>query len=173
MAWINHQSQSIEHELSLLINSKTFSYADEVTIPANSTLSLNFKTGAKDVLIQFVEVTGLLTACKVAGYASATLSNNGTLITGKTANMRNKGSDTVQPLSTLYAAPTITNVGTQMSLDVAIGSAQGSNVNPAHGGTSGQFILGRNTNNLFQITNRDTNTATTAAIKMRWVEDEI
>ena len=173
MTWQNQVHNPNDSETAFVVADKSFSFASEITIPANSTVNLNLQTSYKDVLIQFVQVSGLVTECEVIGFAGSTVSNPGTLITGKTANMRYRGNDTIQSTVNLYSTPTITNDGVQMSLDVALGNLQGVHVNPAEAGLAGQFILMRDTDNVFRLTNRDTNTATTAAIKIRWVEDDI
>lgn len=173
MTWQNQVHNPHDSETAFVVADKAFNFASEITIPANTTVNLNLSTSDKDVLIQYVEVGSLQTECEVIGFAGSTIADNGILITGKTANMRYRGDDTIQSTVSIYSEPTILNDGKRMTVDIALGDLTGTHVTPAKAGLSGQFILQNNTNNVFRLTNRNSNTDTSASIKIRWVEDYI
>ena len=177
MSWSNQQSAPISHETALIINDKTFAFSDEITVAISGTEQLHIKTGSKDVLIKFAEVSAIATECEITGWSCSTLTDDGTLNTIQPINMRCRGDETVASSVSVYHTPTVSDLGTRMSLDVAVGTTiaggGGGRVAPASGGLSGQFLLTKNSSNIFQIVNRDASSATNAVVKMRWTEDEI
>lgn len=174
MGWTQQIKQPIPHDVGMLVNDKKFVFTSEITVPAASSVTILLETPSDvDVMIAFAEVKNANVECLVEGYSCAEVSAKGTQITTGIVNMRCREAETKQPKMKIYNAPTVTNSGTLMSLDVAKGDTQGSRVELANAGLAGAFILNRGSLDLLKITNRDSGAAASLTVKLVWIEDSI
>lgn len=158
----------VPRRVSELLQGRRFIYSTDFSIPAESSVDFLIKTNGTDCFIQSAEVTSFGAETLVQGFAEVTTSALGSEVTPVNHNRQSSRT----PSTKLYSGPTVADTGTEVTRGVAYAASQPGKVILASSSGFGEFLLGKKSENLFRITNRDANNATSVSVSVEFVEVE-
>ena len=169
MSLSNQQFSPIDHELKFLIDGNVWSYSTDFVISAEGVVNFHIKTGDKDVIITSADASVYGTDVELIGYADSTVSNNGSEVLAKNHNRQSN----TKAIAKLFATPTISDDGVEIIKSVAFTGSQPSKVALSEMTAFKNFILNRNSSNIFRLTNRDDNSDVKVSMNLTFIEVEL
>jgi len=169
MSLSNQQFAPLENELKFLIDGNIWSYSTDFVIDAEGSLSFHIKTGDKDVIITGANAGSFGGDFELVGFSDSTVSSNGSEVLAKNNNRQSSK----KAITKLFSNPTITDYGVEIVRSVSFGG-----INPAKTYLSEisafkNYILNRNSSNIFRLTNRDTNSDVKVSMNLTFIEVEL
>ena len=155
--------------LKLIIDGDLYTYSNDFELAAGASADFLISVGSHDVILTLVDADVLGAETLFVGYCDATVSNNGAPLTARNHNRQKPDASKTK----LYSAPTITELGTEVARFVAYAANQPGKVQIASAETLSNYILKRNSQNIFRITNRDNTNATKVSMRINFLEVDL
>lgn len=169
MSLSNQQFAPLEHELKFLIDGNIWSYTTDFVIDADGVVNFHIKTGDKDVIITSADAISFGADLELIGYADSTVSNDGAEVLAKNHNRQSN----TKAIAKLFSNPTITNDGDEIVKSVAFTGDQPSRVALSEMTAFKNYILNRNSSNIFRLTNRDAQSQVKVNMDLTFIEVEL
>jgi len=169
MSLSNQQFAPIDHELKFLIDGNIWSYSTDFIISSEGVVNFHIKTGDRDIIITSADAAAFGADLELIGYADSTVSSDGSEVYAKNHNRQSNNKN----IAKLYASPTITDDGVEIVKSVAFTGDQPSRVALSGMTVFKNYILNRNSSNIFRLTNMDTNSDVKVSMNLTFIEVEL